>query len=102
SRHAESTVQWRSGTNRRIHGSRGLVVRWDGGPSSVGTMPIHSLSSIEDASSNYTRNPPRLSLEWTLKVRALRSALPSDHARSGIFRLPDNRLPSRSWVRRRL
>ena len=39
SRHAESTVQWRSGTNRRIHGSRGLVVGWNGGPSQgqVGT-----------------------------------------------------------------
>ena len=31
SRHAESTVQWRSGTNRRIHGSRGLVVGWNAG-----------------------------------------------------------------------
>jgi hypothetical protein len=36
SRHAESTVPWRSGTNRRIHGSRGLVVGWNGGPSQAG------------------------------------------------------------------
>ena len=35
SRHAESTVQRRSGTNRRIHGSSGPVVRWNSGPNSV-------------------------------------------------------------------
>ena len=32
SRNAESTVQRRSGANRRIHGSRGLVVGWNAGP----------------------------------------------------------------------
>jgi hypothetical protein len=30
SHHAESTVPWRSGTNRRIHGSRGQMVGWNG------------------------------------------------------------------------
>jgi hypothetical protein len=40
SRHAESTVQWRSRTNRRIHGTRGLVVGWNSRPSQgqVGKM----------------------------------------------------------------
>src|SRR5208282_4893800 len=33
SRHAESTVRWRSGTNRRIHDSRGQMVGWNAGPS---------------------------------------------------------------------
>jgi len=37
SRHAESTVQWRSGTNRRIHGPRGQMVGWNGRSGQVGT-----------------------------------------------------------------
>jgi hypothetical protein len=37
SRHAKPTVRRRSGTNRRIHDSRGQMVGWNGGPSQVGT-----------------------------------------------------------------
>jgi len=40
SRHAESTVRWGSGTNRRIHGSCGQMVGWSSGLSPVGVRVI--------------------------------------------------------------
>src|ERR1700677_416809 len=42
SSHAESTVQGCSRTNRCIHGTRGLVVGWNAGPSQgqVGKMTV--------------------------------------------------------------
>ena len=55
SRDAASTLPGQSGTDRRIHGSRGLVVGWNAGPSQAGLATRTNVSGGQSASQSAKR-----------------------------------------------